>query len=159
MPSDKDRVYIGLYARDVPNTYHRACLKTPKEVTGAPKEKFRCYGANGTTKREGMTKYAWSAETGHDFSHEDLEAFSTCTPLVSARRGNGHVPGVAASLYDRISPITCPGREASVHVRPISKRDRDAIRIRGVISSTGVLVCLYATTASISVNMIPNLIG
>lgn len=62
MPSDKDRLYIGLYARDVPNTYHWAFLKTPKAATDTPKETIRYHVASRPAKRDSITKDTWFFE-------------------------------------------------------------------------------------------------
>ena len=62
MPSDKYRLYIGLYARDVPNTYHWAFLISPKAATGSPNETIRYHVANRPAKRDGMTKDTWFFE-------------------------------------------------------------------------------------------------
>ncbi|KAI9846482.1 MAG: hypothetical protein M1837_003902 [Sclerophora amabilis] len=62
MPSTKERLYIGLYARSVPNTYHWAFLVTPKNETGAPNETVRYHVANRPALRDGSVKDTWSFE-------------------------------------------------------------------------------------------------
>jgi len=100
MPSNKDRLYIGLYARDVPNTYHWAFLITPKAATGAPNETIRYHVVNRPTTRDGITKDTWSFEKRElvslktqlllvrvlvakiERSHNDLEASLLRVPVI-----------------------------------------------------------------------------
>lgn len=62
MPSNKYRLCIGLYGRDVPNTYHWAFLATPKVPLGTPNETIRYHVANRPVKRDGVTKDTWTFE-------------------------------------------------------------------------------------------------
>ncbi|KAI9827422.1 MAG: hypothetical protein M1819_006963 [Sarea resinae] len=62
MPSNKPRLYIGLYARNVPNSYHWAFLVSPKKEAGTQNETTRYHVVNRPAMRDGAVKDMWTYE-------------------------------------------------------------------------------------------------
>lgn len=100
MPSNKDRLYIGLYARFSSDTYHWALLVTPKKAKRTPNEAVRYHAINRPLDQDGVTKNTWFFEKRElvsirtqlllvlvlvakiEGSRDDLEASLRRTPVI-----------------------------------------------------------------------------